>query len=72
MIGETRMATHSATQQREDDVVASPSQDSYEKLLEDVTSEMDAGLSQMSARKRSKAVAEIHAIAENVRLRRAK
>jgi hypothetical protein len=43
--------------------------DSPEKLLADVLREMDTSLSAMSDRDRENAVTEIHAIAENVRLR---
>jgi hypothetical protein len=50
---------------------ASQSKDSYEKLLNDVMSEVNAGLDKMSSDQRVRAIAEIHTIAENVRTRQA-
>ena len=65
------MATHAIPAQ-ESTAAAKPGiADSYDSLLADVMSEMNAGLSKMSGPEREEAVAEIHAIAENVRKRQA-
>ena len=43
--------------------------DSREKLLKDVMREMNIGLDEMSPTERASAIANIHAIAENIRKR---
>ena len=48
------------------------SEDSRETLLNDVMREMNAGLDGMKSTDRKRAIADIHAIAENVRKRQAK
>ena len=63
------MATH-AIPARENIAAEKPSAvDSYDGLLADVMSEMNAELSKMSGPDREEAIGEIHAIAENVRKR---
>jgi hypothetical protein len=49
--------------------IEQPAGDSYEKLLADTLSLMDDGLSKMSPAERTKAIADIHAIAEGIRNR---
>jgi len=59
---------HSATQTRAEQTSLS-TLDSFEDLLADVMGELNEALSAMSSDDRSHAVAEIHTIAEGVRLR---
>jgi hypothetical protein len=65
------MATHPIYDYGKTDVAASRDGDSHDKLLNDVMREVSAGLEKMPATKRSRAIAKIHSIAENVRSRQA-
>ncbi len=67
--GQTFVATHSITDIPGIMTPALQTGDSYESLLADVMREIDGGLSQMTEADRSGAIAQIHAIAENVRSR---
>jgi hypothetical protein len=62
----SRTATESASAAN-----ASQSGDSREQLISDVLREINAGIDEMPAGERTRAIADIHAIAENVRKRRA-
>jgi hypothetical protein len=63
------MATHSITDVHDGKVTEPQPGDSYQNLLADVMSEVNSGLAEMPAAERSGAIAQIHAIAENVRKR---
>ena len=62
------MATQSIAE-IQGDRVPPTSGDSYQSLLADVMREINDGLSEMPETERATAVAQIHAIAENVRKR---
>ena len=63
------MATHPLAER---EPLSEPTSDSYQELLADVMKEIDDGLSMMPEDERIKAVADIHTIAEDVRLRQAR
>jgi hypothetical protein len=63
------MATHYMPEDQINKTAKPQSGDSREKLLADVMEEINSGLSKMTPKNRSKAVAEIHAIADGVRQR---
>lgn len=61
------MATHPIYDYGKTDAAASQMGDSHEKLLNDVMREISVGLERMPTTKRTRAIAKIHSIAENVR-----
>jgi len=63
------LATHSITDIQNSKAPIPQSGDSYQNLLADVMREMNGGLSEMPEAERTSAIAQIHAIAENVRKR---
>jgi hypothetical protein len=68
---EVFVATHPIYDYGKTDATASRTGDSHEKLLNDVMREVSVGLEKMPATKRTRAIAKIHSIAENVRNRQA-
>ena len=63
------MATHPIYDYGKTGAATSRTGDSHEKLLNDVMREVSVELENMPATKRTRAIAKIHSIAENVRNR---